>query len=409
MLRWMTAGESHGPALVAVLEGIPSGVAVTTAAVDRDLARRRLGYGRGARMKFEQDTAELTGGVRLGLTMGGPIAIRVANSEWPKWTTVMSADPVDPDVLAEQARNAPLTRPRPGHADLAGMQKYDVDDARPILERASARETAARVALGAVAKAFLKQALGVSIVSHVVSIGSVEAPVGVLPGPEDEDTVDASEVRCLDDAASAAMIAEIDQARKDGDTLGGVVEVLAYGLPPGLGSHTQGDRRLDARLAGALMGIQAIKGVEVGDGFELARIRGSLAHDEIVRDETSGIIRRVSGRAGGTEGGMSTGEVLRVRAAMKPISTVPRALRTVDTETGEPAVAINQRSDVVAVPAAAVVAEAMVALVLAEAALEKFGGDSVAETRRNADAYLKRLAERGLEASTGTSASDEAP
>jgi chorismate synthase len=405
----MTAGESHGPALVAVLEGIPSGVAVTTAAVDRDLARRRLGYGRGARMKFEQDTAELTGGVRLGLTMGGPIAIRVANSEWPKWTTVMSADPVDPDVLAEQARNAPLTRPRPGHADLAGMQKYDVDDARPILERASARETAARVALGAVAKAFLKQALGVSIVSHVVSIGSVEAPVGVLPGPEDEDTVDASEVRCLDDAASAAMIAEIDQARKDGDTLGGVVEVLAYGLPPGLGSHTQGDRRLDARLAGALMGIQAIKGVEVGDGFELARIRGSLAHDEIVRDETSGIIRRVSGRAGGTEGGMSTGEVLRVRAAMKPISTVPRALRTIDTETGEPAVAINQRSDVVAVPAAAVVAEAMVALVLAEAALEKFGGDSVAETRRNADAYLKRLAERGLEASTGTSASDEAP
>jgi chorismate synthase len=394
----MTAGESHGPALVAMMEGIPSGVEVCTADVDRDLARRRLGYGRGARMKFEQDTAELTGGIRHGKTMGGPIAIRVGNSEWPKWTTVMSADPVDPDVLAEQARNAPLTRPRPGHADLAGMQKYDVDDARPVLERASARETAARVALGAVAKAFLKQALGVSIVSHVVSIGSVAAPAGVVPGPQDEDTVDASEVRCLDAAASAAMIEEIDAARKDGDTLGGVVEVLAYGLPPGIGSHVQGDRRLDARLAGALMGIQAIKGVEVGDGFELARIRGSQAHDEIVKDEASGIIRRVSGRAGGTEGGMSTGELLRVRAAMKPISTVPRALRTVDTETGEAAVAINQRSDVVAVPAAAVVAEAMVALVLAEAVLEKFGGDSVAETRRNAEAYLKRLAERGLEA-----------
>jgi chorismate synthase len=395
----MTAGESHGPALVAVLDGLPAGIEVTSADVGRDLARRRLGYGRGARMKFEQDEVELTGGIRHGRTMGGPIAIRVGNSEWPKWTTVMSADPVDEDVLAEQARNAPLTRPRPGHADLAGMQKYDLDDARPVLERASARETAARVALAAVAKAFLRQTVGVDIVSHVVSIGSVSAPAGVVPQPGDEEKVDASEVRCLDASASAAMLAEIDATKAAGDTLGGVVEVLAYGLPPGLGSHVQGDRRLDSRLAAALMGIQAIKGVEVGDGFELARIRGSQAHDEMVRDER-GVIRRISGRSGGTEGGMTTGEVLRVRAAMKPISTVPRALQTVDVASGEPAVAINQRSDVCAVPAAGVVAEAMVALVLAEAVVEKFGGDSVTETRRNVMSYLARLDERGLTAPT---------
>jgi chorismate synthase len=396
VLRWITAGESHGHALVAVLDGLPAGVAVTTADLARDLGRRRLGYGRGARMKFEQDEVELTGGVRHGSTMGGPVAVRINNSEWPKWETVMAADPVAADVLAEQARNASLTRPRPGHADLAGMQKYDVADARPILERASARETAARVAIGAVAKAFLEQALGVRIVSHVVRIGAVSAPAGIVPGPDDLGAVDASEVRCFDSSTEAAMIAEIDAARRDGDTLGGVVEVLAYGLPPGLGSHTHGDRRLDARLAGALMGIQAIKGVEMGDGFELARSRGSQAHDEIVN--VDGAIRRVSGRSGGTEGGMTTGEVLRVRAAMKPISTVPRALQTVDTATGAAAVAINQRSDVVAVPAAGVVAEAMVALVLAEAVLEKFGGDSIAETRRNAAAYLARLAERGLSA-----------
>jgi chorismate synthase len=395
VLRWITAGESHGPALVAVLDGLPAGVEVTTTDVARALARRRLGYGRGARMKFEQDEVELTGGVRHGVSMGGPVAIRVGNSEWPKWTTVMSADPVDADELAEQARNAPLTRPRPGHADLAGMQKYDLDDARPVLERASARETAARVALGAVAKAFLEQALGVQIVSHVVGIGSVTAPAGVVPAPNDEDVVDASEVRCLDPDTSAAMIAEIEDTKRAGDTLGGVVEVLAYGLPPGLGSHVQGERRLDSRLAGALMGIQAIKGVEVGDGFELARIRGSQAHDEIVRS-AGGEVRRISGHSGGTEGGMTTGEVLRVRAAMKPISTVPRALQTIDTASGEAAVAINQRSDVCAVPAAGVVAEAMVALVLAEAALEKFGGDSVGETRRNVAGYLKRLADRGL-------------
>ena len=394
MLRYLTAGESHGPALVAVLDGLPAGVQVTTRDLANDLARRRLGYGRGARMSFEADEVDLTGGVRHGQTLGGPIAVRVGNTEWPKWQTVMAADPVDPAVLAEQARSTPLTRPRPGHADLAGMQKYDVADARPVLERASARETAARVALGAVAKAFLRQVVGAEVLSHVVAIGGVSAPAGVIPAPGDEGRVDASPVRCADETASAAMVAEIDATRKAGDTLGGVVEVLVYGLPPGLGSHVQGDRRLDARLAGALMSIQAIKGVEVGDGFELARMRGSLAHDEIVRAD--GAIRRVTGRSGGTEGGMTTGEVLRVRAAMKPISTVPRALATVDTASGEAAVAINQRSDVCAVPAAGVVAEAMVALVVADAVLEKFGGDSVEETRRNLASYLKRLADRGL-------------
>jgi chorismate synthase len=394
VLRYLTAGESHGPALVAVLDGLPAGVLVTTRDLANDLARRRLGYGRGARMSFEADEVDLTGGVRHGQTLGGPIAVRVGNTEWPKWQTVMAADPVDPAVLAEQARSAPLTRPRPGHADLAGMQKYDVADARPVLERASARETAARVALGAVAKAFLHQVVGADVLSHVVAIGGVSAPAGVIPAPGDEGRVDASPVRCADETASAAMVAEIDATRKAGDTLGGVVEVLVYGLPPGLGSHVQGDRRLDARLAGALMSIQAIKGVEVGDGFELARMRGSLAHDEIVRAD--GAIRRVTGRSGGTEGGMTTGEVLRVRAAMKPISTVPRALATVDTASGEAAVAINQRSDVCAVPAAGVVAEAMVALVVADAVLEKFGGDSVEETRRNLASYLKRLADRGL-------------
>jgi chorismate synthase len=396
VLRYLTAGESHGPALVAVLDGLPAGVQITTRDLADDLARRRLGYGRGSRMSFEADEVELTGGVRHGQTLGGPVAVRVGNTEWPKWQTVMAADPVDPAVLAEQTRNAPLTRPRPGHADLAGMQKYDVADARPVLERASARETAARVALGTVARAFLRQVVGAEVLSHVVAIGGVSAPFGIVPAPGDELRVDASPVRCADATASAAMVAEIDATRKAGDTLGGVVEVLVYGLPPGLGSHVQGDRRLDARLAGALMSIQAIKGVEVGDGFELARMRGSQAHDEIVRAD--GAIRRVTGRSGGTEGGMTTGEVLRVRAAMKPISTVPRALATVDTASGEAAVAINQRSDVCAVPAAGVVAEAMVALVVADAVLEKFGGDSVEETRRNLAGYLKRLADRGLSA-----------
>jgi chorismate synthase len=389
MLRWLTAGESHGPALVAILEGMPAGVSVTTADIDRDLARRRLGVGRGARMKFEQDAVRIVGGVRHGSTLGGPVAIEVGNSEWPKWDKVMSPDPVDPAELEGVARNAPLTRPRPGHADLVGMQKYAFDDARPVLERASARETAARVALGAVAKAFLAQTVGASVLSHVVELGTVVAPAGLVPSPEDLDAIDADPARCLDRPTSEAMEAEVEAARKDGDTLGGVVEVVVHGLPPGLGSHVHWDRRLDARLAGALMGIQAIKGVEVGDGFELARTRGSKAQDEIVSGEHG--LERVSGRSGGTEGGMSTGEVLRVRAAMKPISTIPKALRTVDVATGEPAQAINQRSDVCAVPAAGVVAEAMVALVLADAVLEKFGGDSVGETARNVAAYRAAL------------------
>jgi chorismate synthase len=396
VLRWLTAGESHGPALVAILEGVPAGVALTSADVARELARRRLGYGRGARMSFEQDEVEIIGGLRHGSTLGSPVAIRVGNSEWPKWQTVMAADPVDPDELASQARNAPLTRPRPGHADLAGMQKYGYADARPILERASARETAARVAVGTVAKALLHQGLGIAIVSHVVELGSVAAKPGLQPHPEDAERIDADPLRCLDPEASARMVEEVDAAKRDADTLGGVVEVLAYGVPPGLGSHVQWDRKLDARLAAALMSIQAIKGVEIGDGFTQARSRGSRAHDEImlVEDGEPGgpiRVRRVTDRAGGLEGGITTGEPLRVRAAMKPISSLNRALATVDVATGEPATAINQRSDVCAVPAAAVVAEAMVALVLAEAATEKFGGDSVPELRRNVAGYLDSL------------------
>jgi chorismate synthase len=389
MLRWLTAGESHGPGLVAVLEGMPAHVRVTSDDLVAALARRRLGYGRGARMKFEQDQVEVVGGLRHGETLGSPVAIRVANTEWPKWEKVMAADPVDEAELEALARNAALTRPRPGHADLVGMQKYDFDEARPVLERASARETAARVALGAVASAFLEQAAGIVVLSHVVAIGTARAPAGAVPVASDVEALDADPVRCLDVDAGKAMRAEIDQAHDAGDTLGGVVEVVAHGLPPGLGSHVHWDRRLDARLAGALMGIQAIKGVEVGDGFGLAATPGSAAHDEIVATEDG--IRRTSGRSGGTEGGMSTGETLRVRAAMKPIATVPRALRTVDVATGEAAVAHHQRSDVCAVPAAGVVAEAMVALVLADAVLEKFGGDSVGETRRNLQGYLDSL------------------
>jgi len=389
MLRWLTAGESHGPSLVAILEGLPAHVQVTSSDIADALARRRLGYGRGARMKFEQDEVTLVGGIRHGETMGGPVAIEIGNTEWPKWEKVMSADPVDPVELEALARNAPLTRPRPGHADLVGMQKYDFPEARPILERASARETAARVALGRVASQFLEQATGARIVSHVIELGGVRAPAGQWPQPDDVARLDDDPVRCLDADTSALMVEAIDQAHKDGDTLGGVVEVVVHGLPPGLGSHVHWDRRLDARLAGALMGIQAIKGVEVGDGFELAATPGSRAHDEIVPGADG--IQRVSGRSGGTEGGMSTGEVLRVRAAMKPIATVPRALRTVDVATGQEAVAHHQRSDVCAVPAAGIVAEAMVALVLADAVVEKFGGDSVRETRRNVESYLDTL------------------
>lgn len=389
MVRWLTAGESHGQALSAIVEGIPAQVAVTSEDIGQDLARRRLGAGRGARMKFEADVVRLLGGVRHGLTLGGPIAIEVANSEWPKWEKVMSADPVPAEEIQGLARNAPLTRPRPGHADLVGMQKYGFDDARPILERASARETAARVALGAVARAFLDQAAGVSVISHVVRIGEAQAPASVIPLADDVDRIDASPVRCLDEQASVAMEEQIAQAHKDGDTLGGVVEVVVHGLPPGLGSHVHWDRRIDARLAAALMGIQAIKGVEVGDGFQLAAIRGSQAQDEIVN--SGGSLTRTSGRSGGTEGGMTTGETMRVRAAMKPISTIPKALATVDVSTGESAQAINQRSDVCAVPAAGVVAEAMVLLTLADAFTEKFGGDSLPEIRRNIAGYLDNL------------------
>ena len=393
MLRWLTAGESHGPSLVAILEGLPAKVAVTTDDLADSLARRRLGYGRGARMKFEQDEVTFLGGVRHGLSQGGPVAITIGNTEWPKWDRVMAVDPVDADELASLARNAPLTRPRPGHADLAGMQKYGFDDARPVLERASARETAARVALGRVATNFLEQAADVRVVSHVIELGGVRAPDGLWPQPDDVARLDDDAVRCLDPETAAAMVARIDQAHKDGDTLGGVVEVVVHGLPPGLGSHVHWDRRLDSRLAGALMGIQAIKGVEVGDGFELAATPG-LAGARRDRAHRRRAPTASSGRSGGTEGGMSTGEVLRVRAAMKPIATVPRALRTVDLATGEEAVAHHQRSDVCAVPAAGIVAEAMVALVIADALVEKFGGDSVDETRRNVTSYLDTLSYR---------------
>ncbi len=390
-MRWLTAGESHGQALSAIVEGIPASVTVTTSHIDYHLQRRRLGVGRGARQNFEADKVTILGGVRLGLTQGGPIAIQVGNSEWPKWEKVMSADPVPEEEIKDLARNAPLTRPRPGHADLVGMQKYNFDDARPILERASARETAARVALGAVARNFLEQSVGITILSHVLSIGSVRVPDGsALPNAGDMKLIDEDPVRCADAQTSQAMIAEIEQAHRDGDTLGGVVEVLAFNMPPGLGSHVHWDRRLDSKLAGAVMGIQAIKGVEIGDGFQTAARRGSVAHDEIEKNSQGAIVRRTD-RAGGTEGGMSNGEILRVRAAMKPISTVPKALDTIDVSTGEAAKAINQRSDVCAVPAAGVVAEAMVALVLAEAVLEKFGGDSVTETRRNFESYISSL------------------
>jgi len=390
MLRWLTAGESHGPALSAIVEGIPAQVEVTSKDLDFHLARRRLGVGRGARQNFEADQISILGGVRHGLTQGGPISIQVGNTEWPKWEKVMAADPVAAEELAGLGRNAPLTRPRPGHADLVGMQKYDFDDARPILERASARETAARVALGAVARLFLKQAAGIEIFSHVVSIGGARISEGhPLPLPKDMSEIDADPVRAFEKSASDAMVAEIESAHSSGDTLGGVIEILAYNVPPGLGSHVHWDRRLDSRIAGALMSIQAIKGVEIGDGFTTATRMGSQAHDEI--DLTKDGIRRRTGRAGGTEGGMSTGDPLRVRIAMKPISTVPKALDTIDVATKEAAKAINQRSDVCAVPAAGVVGEAMLALVIADSLLEKFGGDSLQEVQRNIRGYLDNL------------------
>ena len=391
MIRWLTAGESHGPALSGILEGMPAHIGITKEMIDADLKRRRLGFGRGARQTFEADVVSILGGIRHGQSQGGPIALQIANSEWPKWSKVMAPEKIDENELKELARNAPLTRPRPGHADLAGMQKFDFEDARPILERASARETAARVALGAVARAFLEQSVGIQIMSHVVSIGTVQAKGNYkLPSYSDKNLIDEDPVRSSDKVLSASMVAEIESAHKDGDTLGGVVEVLAFNVPVGLGSHTHWDRRLDSKLAGALMGIQAIKGVEIGDGFESARRRGSSAHDEIEKNSSGKIVRRTD-RAGGTEGGITNGEILRVRAAMKPISTVPKALDTIDTSTGEAAKAINQRSDVCAVPAAGIVAEAMVALVLADAVLEKFGGDSVGEVSRNYKNFISNL------------------
>lgn len=391
MLRWLTAGESHGPELIAVLEGLPAGVSVTSSDIQDALARRRLGYGRGARMKFEKDEVTLSGGIRHGFTMGGPVAISIANTEWPKWQDVMSGDPVDPEKL-QGARAEALTRPRPGHADFTGMQKYNVLDARPILERASARETAARVALGQVAENFLEQ-LGIRLVTHTVAIGSVDGGRDVpRPNHTAVEALDADELRCFDKELSKRMVEEIEQAHKDGDTLGGVVETLVYGLPPGLGSFVHWDRRLDSQIAAAVMGVQAIKGVEIGDGFETARRRGSAAHDELERD-SSGVTHRLSDRAGGIEGGMSNGEVISVRAAMKPISTVPRALATIDVTTGDAAKAHHQRSDVCAVPAAGVVTQAMIALVIANSVLEKFGGDSVSETKRNLDSYLANIPE----------------
>ena len=386
MLRWQTAGESHGEALVAMIEGLPAGVRVTSDDVVDALARRRLGYGR---MKFEQDKVRLLTGVRFGETLGSPVAIEIANTEWPKWTEVMSADPLDHD-LPREGRNAPLSRPRPGHADLTGMRKYGFDDARPVLERSSARETASRVALGAVAARFLEQAFGIRTVSHVISIGGAgveDADDAALPTPDDVEALDASPVRTLDKAAEERMIARIDEIKSTADTVGGVIEVLAYGVPAGIGTYVESDRRLDAALASAVMGIQAIKGVEIGDGFLEAVRPGSQAHDEMVPG-ADGRITRLTNRAGGIEGGMSNGQPIRVRAAMKPIPSIPRALRTVDVTDGEAASAINQRSDTTAVPAASVVAEAMVRLTLARYALDKFGGDSVAETRRNFEQYV---------------------
>jgi chorismate synthase len=399
VLRWTTAGESHGRALVSMLEGMVAGVHVTSGDIRTQLARRRLGYGRGARMKFEADEVTVLAGVRHGVTLGGPIAVEIGNTEWPKWETVMATDPVDPAELADIARNAPLTRPRPGHADYAGMLKYGFDDARPVLERASARETAARVAAGTIAKRFLGQALGAEVLSHVISIGASKPYDGPPPQSADLDTIDASPVRAYDEQAEKSMIDEIEAAKRDGDTLGGVVEVVALNLPVGLGSFTSGDNRLDSQLAAAVMGIQAIKGVEIGDGFETARRRGSVAHDEMYPGAAGpGGVLRSTNRAGGLEGGMTNGQPLRVRAAMKPISTVPRALATVDMATGDEAVAIHQRSDVCAVPAAGVVAEAMVALVLARAVLEKFGGDSITETKNNIASYQRAVAARDHDA-----------
>jgi len=382
VLRFLTAGESHGPALTVIVEGLPAGLPITIDDVGAELARRRLGFGRGPRMRFERDDVEFLGGVRHGQTLGSPVAIVIHNTEWPKWTEEMSPAP---GVTAQ-----PLRQPRPGHADLVGMQKYGFDDARNVLERASARETAARVAAGALAKVLLGQ-LGTQVLSHVVALGPARASAERRPEPADLDTVDASAVRCFDPDAEAAMVAEVEAAAAAGDSLGGVVEVLGYGVPPGLGSHVHWDRRIDGLLAQALMSIQAMKGVELGDGFDTAARRGSAAHDEILWDEQAGY-QRASTRAGGTEGGMTTGDLLVARVAMKPLSTLNRpVLRTVDVETKEATVSFKERTDVTAVPASGVVAETMVALVLATEALRKFGGDSLDELVRNHHAFVAAL------------------
>jgi chorismate synthase len=377
-LRYLTAGESHGPALVAILEGLPAGLSVSSKEIADELTRRRHGYGRGPRMKIERDGFDLVSGMRAGATLGTPLAIVIRNTEWEKWEHVM---PIEGEVGGR-----PLTRPRPGHADLPGMLKYDFDDARNVLERASARETAARAAIGTIAKLLLRE-LAIEIVSHVVRIGGVQvADDAPVPGPSDLAAVDSSPVRCFDPAASEGMVAEIDAAGADGDSLGGVVEILAYGVPPGLGSHVHWDRKLDGRLGGALMSVPAIKGVEIGDGFGVAARRGSAAHDEIGEGLT-----RSTDRAGGTEGGISIGGTLRMRAAMKPLSTLKKRLRTVDMSTGETAEAFQERTDVCAVPAAAVVCEHVVALVLADAVLEKFGGDTVGDLKAAYEAYAARI------------------
>lgn len=402
MLRWLTAGESHGPALVATLEGMPSGVELTTQTIRDALARRRLGAGRGARQKFEADDVRILGGVRHGLTTGAPIVIEIANSEWPKWEKVMSADPVSPEELLvnagkgderEVARNRALTKPRPGHADLPGVLSYDLDEIRPILERASARETAARVALGACVEAFLRQLANIELVSHVVGVGPCEAKSNRLPVPSDEELLNASPMRALDKDDESEFLACVEETRTAGDTVGGIVEVVAWNVPIGVGTHVQSDRRLDAQLAAALMSIQSVKGVEIGDGFAQSRLLGSQAHDEIIR-AADGTLTRASNRAGGIEGGTSNGQAIVVRAAFKPISTVPHALRTVDLATGEDARALHQRSDTCQVVPGAVIAEAEVALVLARALCDHAGGNSLRECKRNLEAYCAHISER---------------
>jgi chorismate synthase len=399
-LRYLTAGESHGPALVATLEGLPAGLEVSSRHLVAELSRRRLGHGRSPRMAFEEDRVEVLGGVRHGVTMGSPVSVVIHNTDWPKWVDAMDPEPRDDlDQIRATGRGQRLTRPRPGHADLTAALKYGYDDVRDALERASARETAARVVVGTYAKRLLAE-VGIQVVSHVVNIGGEEVPDGApRPGPDDLDTVDASSVRCFDADTEARMVARIDAAHADRDTLGGTIEVLAYGLPPGLGSHVHWDRKLDARLAAACLSVQAMKGVEFGDGFDLASRPGSQAHDEIVRDGPdapsargdAGAYRRLSARAGGIEAGMSTGQPLRLRVAMKPISSLPRPLATVDLDTHEAAEAITQRSDACAVPRAGVVLEAVVAFEIADALLEKTGGDQVSEVRRNLDGYLASL------------------